>query len=320
VAFLLCGLSGAGLAKLQHQRAGAAHELAAEPSLKNAVAGKSTTQPSAVKPKTDTLRPPKTSAGSTTSGASARGNEVAQGLLWQEDFTHYSAAQPSAAYWNIADRSLPIYNNEAQVYSPSMVRVSDGALLLEAQKQGNSVISGRVDSKHKLTISSGTRLTARIRLPKGRGTWPAFWLLSDNQPYTSRLHPTIADWEAERFYMWDGEVDIMESYGRYNAMVEGTLHTFDQSFEKDQALSNPDGWHTYWLEWRADSMTMGVDDLVYVSYPKGTKPTSSWPFGPENKYYIILNLAMGGDGGGPIIQAPSDRWQMQVARVAAYKL
>ncbi len=261
-------------------------------------------------------------SGGSASSTLPGGSFSTQNLIWEEDFTRYGSSTPSSARWNIADSTLPIYNNEAQVYQPGQntVRVADGALSLQALRQGNGIVSGRIDTRNKLSIGVNTRLEARIKLPIGKGTWPAFWLLSQNQPHTSAQKPTAAKWEEDRFYMWDGEIDIMEAYGTYSSMVEATLHTYDQSVEKDYKLSDPSGWHTYWMEWRSDTLILGVDATTLLTYKKDGKGPSGWPLTEDNKYYVILNLAMGGSGGGPIVSASSDRWQMDVSRIAAYKL
>jgi len=324
VAVFLCSLSTGGLvAILRHKKLLANWSLTDDSLDLAEVAGSATNgkQQAAknIKKESSQLQNAPPGVGSTSSG-SAGG--ITQNVLWHEDFSRYTSASPSSKYWNIADSSMPIYNNEAQIYQSgsSTVRVANGVLVLEALRQGSGIVSGRIDTKGKVNVSVGTRLEAKIRLPKGRGTWPAFWLLSDNQPHTSKLHPTTADWEGERFYMWDGEIDIMESYGQYQSMVEATLHTFDKSTEKDQAIADPDGWHTYWMEWRSDAMVLGVDATTLLSYPKQSKPASSYPFTNDNKYYVILNLAMGGDGGGPIISSGTDRWRMEVASITAIKL
>ena len=120
--------------------------------------------------------------------------------------------------------------------------------------------------------------------------------------------------------MWDGELDIMEMYGAYPGLVEATVHSFVSSYEKQTTLPDPDGWHTYWMEWRGDSLTMGVDQTTYLTYAKAGKNTDAWPMTSDNNYYVILNLAMGGSGGGQIISAAGDRWHMQVAYVANVRL
>lgn len=240
-------------------------------------------------------------------------------LLWSETFDGTSL---NASRWNTANPQTPVYNDEAQVYqnSTNNVRLAGGNLVLEAQKQGNGYTSGKIDTAGKQTVSVGSRLEARIKLPSGKGVWPAFWLMSDNQPHTSKLNPSTADWEGERFYMWDGEVDIMEFYGTYPGVVEATLHTFDTSIEKQQNNINTSEFHTYWMEWTADKLTMGVDGTTYFTQLKNGKGPSSWPLTNDNKYYVILNLAMGGSGGGTIVQSPSDNWKMEVDYVKCFKL
>ena len=241
-------------------------------------------------------------------------------VLWQENFATYKSSTPNASYWNIAGASQPIYNEEVQKYDTSTqnVRVESGNLILEARKTPTGYTSGMVDTKGKVRITQGTRLEARIRLPKGRGVWPAFWLMSDNQPHTSVLNPTDADWESERFYMHDGEVDIMESYGTYPGVVESTLHTFSKSTE-NQYSPIDDNFHTYWMEWSGSKLVMGVDDKT-ISTVASSSDTKLWPLTNNNQMYVILNLAMGGNGGGQIIPSVSDNWQMQIASITQLKL
>ncbi len=273
------------------------------------------------KPSTAPKPTPKTQ-GSGVSSSTPSTSPEASNVIWKEDFTAYGSASPKPTVWNIAESNMPIYNDEQQTYSSasSAVRVENTGLVLEARRSGTSIISGRIDTRGKRTVQSGTRLEARIKLPKGKGVWPAFWLLSDNQPHTTRLHPTANDWQQERFYMWDGELDVMEMYGTYPGQVEATVHTFANSYEKQITLPDPDGWHTYWMELRADVLTMGVDGSTYLTYTKAGKNTDAWPMTSDNNYFIILNLAMGGIGGGPIISAAGDRWLMQVAYVANLRL
>jgi len=173
----------------------------------------------------------------------------------------------------------------------------------------------------KVSVSMGSRVEATIKLPKGQGVWPAFWMLSANQPFTNKLHPTDADWEGERFYMWDGEIDIMEAYGNHPNQVEGTVYTFGKDQEQATPVANTaESFHTYWVEWRADSLVWGVDGKTYSTYKKPSTDPKLWPYTEENKMYIILNLAMGGSGGGSVVQAAGDNWVMEVASVKVLKL
>ncbi len=243
-------------------------------------------------------------------------------LIWQQDFTAQPNGPPSLKYWNIATPDLSIYNGERQLYTSGAanVRVAGGRLILEAHRSAKGYTSGRIDTKGKVKVEVGSRLEARIRLPRGRGTWPAFWLLSANQPHTAKLHPTEADWQDARFYMWDGEVDIMEAYGAYPGIVEATVHTFGRSQERQQPVpDSADAFHTYWLEWRKDKLVFGVDSTVYNTYKK-SRAMSTWPFTDDNQFYIILNLAMGGSGGGQIVEGPADVWRMEVESIKYFRL
>lgn len=239
-------------------------------------------------------------------------------LLWE-----WNAGKPIAGYWNVATPALEVYNDEAQTYynDPANVRIENGALLLEAHKKGSGYSSGRVDTEGILSVTPGTRLEASIKLPKGKGVWPAFWLLSANQPYTARLNPSDADWEQERFYMHDGEIDVMEAYGMYPGAVEATVNTFLSSPEKSYKLPrDPDGFHTYAFDYKADELVFSVDGVPFFSYKKTSASPDQWPFTADNRFYVILNLAMGGTGGGAIVNGPGDSWRMEVSSVKYYKL
>lgn len=242
-------------------------------------------------------------------------------LVWQQDFSTQNN-QLDTRYWNVATSTMPIYNQEIQVYSSSSenVRVTDGKLILEARQNGNSLTSGRVDSKGKFVVESGSRLEASIKLPKGRGTWPAFWLLSENQIHTTKLAPNDGDWQKPRFYLWDGEIDIMEAYGNYPGSVEATVHTFANSASKTKAIpDSSDAFHTYWFEWQKDKLIFGVDRTTYHTYTKSSN-VDKWPFTEDNKFYVIFNLAMGGSGGGQIVNSAGDNWQMEVQNIKYYRL
>lgn len=242
-------------------------------------------------------------------------------LVWQQDFSTHNN-QLDARYWNVATSTLPIYNQEKQVYSSSSenVRITDGKLILEARQNGNSLTSGRVDSKGKFIVESGSRLEASIKLPKGKGTWPAFWLLSENQIHTTKLAPSDEDWQKPRFYLWDGEIDVMEAYGNYPGSVEATVHTLAKSTSKTKAIPDTsETFHTYWFEWQKDKLIFGVDGNTYHTYVK-SPGVDRWPFTEDNKFYVIFNLAMGGTGGGQIVNSIDDNWQMEVQHIKYYRL
>lgn len=243
-------------------------------------------------------------------------------LIWQQDFASLPDGKPDTRYWNTATPDLPIYNDEEQIYAAGSnnVRVQNGRLIIEAHANSSGYSSGRVDTKDKVNIEQGSRLEARIKLPKGQGTWPAFWLLSTNQPHSARLRPSQADWLGERFYMWDGEIDVMESYGSFPSVVEATVHTFNKSQERHKKVSSLyDDFHTYWVEWHEDKLVFGVDNTVYNTYTNQGS-ASVWPFTKDNQMYVILNLAMGGTGGGQIVRQSGDVWRMEVESIKYSRL
>lgn len=247
--------------------------------------------------------------------------EAQSKLVWQQDFTAQPDSRPDSRYWNVATPNLPVYNEEEQVYAPGThnVRVAGGRLVLEAHRSAKGFTSGRIDTKGKVKVELGGRLEARIKLPRGRGTWPAFWLLSENQPYTTKLRPTEADWQSARLYMWDGEIDIMEAYGAYPGIVEATVHTFGRSQEKQQVLDDSSTFHTYWFEWQENKLVFGVDDTTYSTYDKSGR-SDTWPFTKDSQFYIILNLAMGGSGGGQVVERPDDVWRMEIESIKYLRL
>jgi beta-glucanase (GH16 family) len=225
----------------------------------------------------------------------------------------------------VATPEEPIYNNEAQIYTDdeANVRTEGKKLILEAHKQrtaGKEYTSGKVDTQETFSFEYG-RLEARMKLPKGKGTWPAFWLLSANQVHTAELNPTESDWEKERFYMRDGEVDIMEAYGNKPGQVEATVHTFDKSIEKQITVEDAsENYHTYGIDITPNSISWTIDGKVYQTIKKPKKPTSdNWPIGNGNEFYWILNLAMGGDAAGEIDNKQSEHWQLLVDQVNFYE-
>lgn len=256
---------------------------------------------------------------------------------WVQDFARQPNGPIDTDVWRYElDKAVPTYNEEAQAYTSHQknVRIENGALLLEAHREAYSyagdthkykITSGRIDTKESFTLSYG-KIEAIMKLPKGEGAWPAFWLLSANQPHTTALHPTDADWEKPGFYTHDGELDIMEAYGDRPGSVEGTVHTFN-TFKKNKGAGDgktvaaPDAseaFHTYGVELTPDEIVWTIDNQPYKSFkkPAGSN-TDTWPFTADNELYVILNLAMGSAGGEP---NPSQAtWQLSVKKVAFYE-
>lgn len=252
--------------------------------------------------------------------------------VWEHDFLRAPAGTPDRNVWYYElNPEVPGYNDELQGYTdrPGNVRIEPGrGLVIEARKEPYAYAgdplnrqfgytSGRIDTRKSFSFEYG-RLEAVMRLPKGAGSWPAFWLLSANNVHTAKLNPTDADWQLPRFYAKDGELDIMEHYGHLPGIIEGTAHTYLDTHEGSTKVPDYDKtFHTYGIEIRPDVVTWTVDGKPYHSFKKTSDDPNRWPMGGGNRYYAIFNLAMGGSGGGSIDDAAGP-WRLEVQTVRYY--
>ena len=228
-------------------------------------------------------------------------------LVWADEF---NGASLDTTNWNVEVTST-VYNNELEAYTANNVAVTNGALVLTAQKQssgGKSYTSGRINSQDKRYYVYG-KIEASIKLPLGQGFWPAFWLLPqvDSSTYT--------------------ELDIMEAIGQLPGQITGTCYPGGD-------VNNPPGWqatynfptgsnfysafHTYGVEWTAGSIAYYVDGNYYFYCTKANTNPSIWSF-DNDKMFIIFNLAVGGsDPGSPSASTPFPS-QMFVDWVRVYQ-
>lgn len=203
---------------------------------------------------------------------------------------------PNDAIWNfdIGDgtaNGLPAGwgNNELQYYTnrPENVVVQNGVLIITAREEnfnGASYTSARLLTKGKFEQQYG-RWEARIRLPYGKGIWPAFWLLGDDNNGTE-IWPQI------------GEIDIMEYLGDEPTVTFGTVHgpgySGGESISKSYELDNDrfdTGFHIFGIEWGPGYINFYVDDVLYNQITPEDVP-GEWVF--DDSFYIILNIAVGG--------------------------
>lgn len=196
-----------------------------------------------------------------------------------------------AQYWG---------NNELQYYAQSAVSVADGSLKITASRQqagDRPFTSGRILTRDKATWTYGY-FEAKIKTPTGNGMWPAFWMLP--QPSSSaNLQNEYGGWPA------NGEIDIMEAKGRLCDKVDTTLHfgndwqSHDYATSETQLSSNTDQWHTYAVDWSANSISWYVDGqkVFTVNSNRWWSVDSSIKGRPrpfDKPFYLIFNLAVGG--------------------------
>lgn len=210
-------------------------------------------------------------------------------LVWQEDFNGNSL---DLLVWNyeLGDGCPNICgwgNNERQVYTKDNHEIKDGFLIINTKKEANSYTSTRITTAQKKEFQYG-RIEARAKVPTGNGIWPAFWMLGSNIK-------TVG---------WPkcGEIDILEYVGKEPKTVFTTLHTEDSHGNSINSKKTiiPDieiGFHIYAIDWSEEKIDFFVDNKLVYSFNPKDKNEKVWPF--NQKFYIILNVAVGGNFGGP---------------------
>ena len=218
-------------------------------------------------------------------------------LVWSDEFD--GAGLPDSTKWMYNVGNWGWGNNEPQYYTNGRIenaRQEEGALVIEARKNdmGQDWTSARLTTQGKTTFTYG-KIEFRAKVPVGRGTWAAGWLLGDA-------------YEDEISWPYCGEIDVLECVGYEindttgDGLNHASCHTRAYYFKQGNHLTATtevenmnDEWHTYGIEWYPDSVRAYVDDVFYYTYDK-TANELEWPF--SNPQNIILNLAVGGGWGG----------------------
>lgn len=215
-------------------------------------------------------------------------------LLWADEFDYEGVPDPKK--WTLLEGGHGWGNQEKQFYtqSPQNAFVSNGVLRIVARKEnreGNEYTSARMVTKGKADFTYG-RFEVRAKLPKGRGTWPAIWMLASQSEYGTQLWPD------------NGEIDIMEHVGFDPNVVHGNIHTkaFHHSIQTNRGdrvtvPKTDEEFHVYACTWTPTQISVEVDGKVYFTFDK--KPGYTWKEWPFDKpFHLILNMAVGGTWGG----------------------
>lgn len=209
-------------------------------------------------------------------------------LVWEEQF---KSKELDSKNWNIelgdGCPNCGWGNNERQLYTKENQKLVNGNLVITAKKQEDKYTSARITTKGKKEFKYGY-FEARAKLPLGHGIWPAFWMLGANID-------TVG---------WPkcGEIDILEYIGKERNVVFTSLHTQDShgntlNTKKTKVETIEQGFHLYAIDWNSDKIDFYVDNkLVYTFSPKD-KTEAVWPF--NQPFYFLINLAVGGNFGGP---------------------
>ncbi len=212
-------------------------------------------------------------------------------LVWQDEFE--SGSELNQNDWTHEVKNAGWVNHELQNYvnhkTPEgalVTEVKNGTLRITALKENGKIYSGRVYAKVKSGWTYGY-IEASIKLPKGKGTWPAFWMMPVN----------FRSWPA------DGEIDIMEEVGYHPDYVSSSLHANAHVHSNGTQITHEmkcpgaEGeFHTYAILWTSKNITTYVDGQVQLSYDNRGLGRDDWPY--DDPFYVIFNLAWGGDWGG----------------------
>lgn len=218
-------------------------------------------------------------------------------LVWSDDFDINGLPDTSKWNYSIGD-GCPIIcgwgNNEAQYYTESSLknaRIDKGILIIEAHKeqtQTQSYSSAKLVTKGIADWQYG-RVEVNAKLPTGRGTWPAIWMLPTEDNY--------GNWPAS------GEIDIMEHVGYLPDSIFGTVHTASFNHiigtQVGQRIAYDDlstTFKTYAIDWTPSEIIWYIDDIEYHRFANRNLSSKEWPF--DQAFYLILNLAVGGNWGG----------------------
>ncbi|QMU63025.1 MAG: family 16 glycosylhydrolase [Flavobacteriaceae bacterium] len=205
---------------------------------------------------------------------------------------HFSSQTLDESSWNydIGDGCPNLCgwgNNERQLYTKENVSVKNGNLVITATKKDTAYYSGKIHTKQKVAFQYGI-VEVRAKLPLGSGLWPAIWMLGNDID--------------ENGWPNCGEIDIMEYVGKEPHTLYTSLHTpdsFGNTINSKKTIKEnlEEGFHIYKTNWTKDEISFYLDDELVYTFSPEIKNIKNWPF--NKPFYIVLNLAVGGNFGGP---------------------
>lgn len=228
-------------------------------------------------------------------------------LVWADEFDGVAGTPPDPAAWvhaigdGTADGNAGWGNRELESYTDDPANASmdgNGNLVITARAAapGTSCYYGpceytsaRLLTRGRFSVAYG-RIEARIKVPAGHGLWPAFWMLGTDIE--------AVGWPA------CGEIDVMENVGRDPHRLYGTIHgpgySGGHGFGKTIDLPAPlaDDFHSYAVDWGAGEIVWSVDGTTYHRATPADVAPNAWAF--DHEFYLLLNLAVGGEMGGHV--------------------
>nr|WP_229895005.1 discoidin domain-containing protein [Streptomyces galilaeus] len=230
-------------------------------------------------------------------------------LVWSDEFDGAANTRPDASKWRSDPGTGP--NNELEYYTDHRNAALDGAghLVMEARREATAgsscprdplsgsgtcqYTSARMNTGAAFQFTYG-RVEARIKVPKGNGLWPAFWMMG-------------ADFLTGRPWPYNGEIDIVEVLGKDVKTAYSTVHA--PAYNGGGGIGSPytlpgnadfsDDFHTWVADWNSKGITYSLDGRTVFSLDKDEVERTRGPWIFDHPHYLILNLAVGGDWPGP---------------------
>jgi beta-glucanase (GH16 family) len=216
-------------------------------------------------------------------------------LAWSDEFDGAAGSPVDPCVWQPQVGGHGWGNGEQQYYTDGENTSLDGAGNLamvvrrldpqpsERRFGGCMYTSARVVSKDRMAFTYGL-VRARIRLPRGRGMWPAFWTLGQNIDQVG----------------WPrcGEIDVMENFGKDPTVVQGTVHGPGYSggagitARHDAGASLADDFHVYSVHWEPDRIRWYLDDELYSTVTPDDLQGKPWVY--DHDFFLLVNVAVGG--------------------------
>ncbi len=236
-------------------------------------------------------------------------------LTWQDEF---NGVHLNEGKWNYETGGNGWGNNELEYYTnrPENIFVQDGNLIIEARKEtyeNRSYTSARITTKNKGDWLYG-KIEVRAKLPKGKGLWPAIWMLPTDWDY--------GGWAAS------GEIDIMELVGDRPQTIYGSLHFGGEAPANTYKNGNyilktgrdfSQDFHRFTVEWDTTEIKWLVDDSLYVSQTSWYSSAAPFPAPFDKRFHLLLNVAVGGNWPGAPDASTVFPQRMYVDYVRVYK-
>jgi beta-glucanase (GH16 family) len=260
-------------------------------------------------------------AGSTGSGAAEAASPERWVLVWSDEFNGPKGSGPDPAKWVYDIGGGGWGNQELQTYTDRRQNsyLEKGRLVIKAMRETHTgpdgiareYTSARLKTVGKYSLTYG-RVEARIKIPRGQGLWPAFWMLGSDI----------------REVGWPqcGEIDIMENIGKEPSMVHGTLHGpgfnagngLTATYNLPRGRRVADRFHVFAMEWEPEAIRFYVDGHLYsTKTPKDVPDGGKWVF--DRPFFLLLNVAVGGAWPGSPDASTVFPQTMQVDYVRVYQ-